>query len=590
MKLRFKFLLLLLPVLLLPSFVRAEERTLTGEWKKIEAGTSIISLEKKGEFIEQLEAKIKALTDASTEDGTVYDYSYSVKREYEEGTKSYFPVYVERQFLTIEEAEEYYENLELKGKTNPKYTEVFSDEFELVCEGDCTEEIPSDYVCKINPTEYKTVEKTFNSEEEIEEYDETLEGYKFVDKSVTPVTTYEDHSLSGKYDEEESAEEAIDEFIELYGDGVVSSIDYLRDSSKDVGPTSTEGTTKYYNELEAQAAKDALDAEAFDGERTTSIRKETGTKTVTSDIGISAQFNTLDAAEAALVELEDAGYTILDRDNVIVKHDAISSTMIKKENPDHEFEIDDRDYVTYDVPGDSDFIVLKQGDALHWGGRIVVWTPTPLADTSLFLDAFAANPDPSININVITIKYISGYGDFNIKNTNMFWNNWGTSYVFAYDTSANQITMTCKEDKISHINYGTFASSEYYTISGQMTIEEVADVWYVDKVELLYGYSYYVEASVRVYTTTYDVKYNYERKTMECSDPKYGLSFEIENITYKNYVEIEWFIGSQFLGSGDTTPPDTGLFVETESYTKYFMMSFIGIFALFKSRKYIFNK
>jgi len=581
MKLRFKFLLLLLPVLLLPSFVKAEERTLTGEWKKIEAGTSIISLEKKGDFIEQLEAKIKALTDASTEDGTVFDYSYRVIREYQEENKSYIPVNVENQFLTIEDAKEYYNNLEVKGKTNPKYTEVFSDEFELVCEGDCEEEIPSDYVCKINPTEYKTVEKTFNSETEMEEYDETLEGYKFIDKEVTPEENSVTYTFEGTYNTKKAAKKAIKAFEELYGEKSSYSIDYLRDESKDEGPTTTLGTTKYYTLAEAEAAKNALDAETFDGERTVTIRKESETTTTTYDIGVTGEFDTYDEAEDELEKLEAEGYTILDRDNVIVKHEATSSTMYKVENP-----AESEGNAIFTVSGNTDFIVLKQGNGKK--DAIVVWTPTPLSDTSLFLNSFDESVDPSIEIDKVTIHYISGYTTFNLKT--LAGKEWGESYTFSYDSSTNIISMTCEKEKISHIDYGTFGKSEYYTISGQMTKEEIVEVWYVDKVELLYGYSYYAKASITITTVVYNVVYNYERKTMECSDPKYGLSYEVENITYKNYIEIEWFVGSQFLGSGDPTPPNTGLFVETESYTKYFMVSFIGLFALFRSRKYIFNK
>ena len=222
MNLQCKFLLLLIPLLLLPGVVKAEDKTLTGEWKEIESGISTVKLEEKGEFIAQLEEKIKALTLAPHEEGTVFDYSYSIMQEYQEETKSYSKVDVDKTFSTLDEAKQYYEDLEVEGKTNPKYTELFSDEFELVCDSDCEKEIPSDYVCEVNETEYKTVEKTFETKEEMDAYEpETIEGFKYVgmedksEKFCTPV--YLKDLYKTVYDNKQDAETALNEFISKYG-------------------------------------------------------------------------------------------------------------------------------------------------------------------------------------------------------------------------------------------------------------------------------------------------------------------------------------------------------------------------------------
>lgn len=586
MKLKCKFLLLLMPLLLLPGFVKAEEKTLTGEWKEIESGTSTVKLEEKGEFITQLEDKIKALTLAPHEEGTVFDYSYSIVKEYQEETRNYSKVEVNKLFSTKEDAEEYYNGLEVEGKTNPRYRELFSEEFEVVCEEDCEKEITGDNVCTINETEYKTVEKTFSTMEEAEEYDATLEGYKLVSENVTPETTTITYTLEDKFDSKKEAKKAIKDFEELYGEKSSYTVDYLRDTSKDEGPTTIVGTTKYYSLAEAEAAKAAIEATPFDGDRTVTIRKKSETETVTYslEVVVTETFATEAEAEAKLVELEGMGYTILDRDNAIVEHTGDDSTLVKMDKPTFQTCLPRKKcdkLNTYVIPGNSDFVIIKQGH-----DNIVVWTPTALVDQSEFYDAFNANPDPSIDLDDVNVIFRSGYGSFDLSYLGHDWDN---NYTFTYDTANSSIVVTCRDDKISHLDYGTFGSDTYYTLEGSITKEETKDVWYVDVTTLLYGYSYYVKASITISTTVYNAVYEYERKTMNCSDPSYALDYEIEEVTRTNYLVMNWFVGSQDLGTGSTEPPETGI-EPTKVYYNEVIVSLLGLGVLYKNRKKILKK
>lgn len=594
MKLRFKFLLLLLPFLLLPSFVKAEEKTLTGEWKKIEAGTSIINSEKKNEFIEQLEAKIKALTDTSTEDGTVYDYAYRIVREYQEESKTYNTIEVSKLFTTKAEAEEYYKASEVSGKMNPKYRELFSDEFEVVCEENCEKEIQKDYVCKINPTEYNKVEKTFNSREEMIQYQpEVIEGFKYVGmvdnsgKSCAPV--YLKDVYKTIYDNKQAAEDALNEFISIYGGEYVE-------------PKQIENAPVYYDSRLYKIEKNIdkaielvqvdLDNHIYNGNSFNgygSVEKISTTYTYEHKLNVLdylVEENKFLTEQAALNKIQEIinglpeKYTFLKDLTEVTQYvdfdGSIVGDVFKEESGESGM-------FTKTLSGTDNFMVIKQASTY-----LVVWTPTKLSldDENKFIADLDVK-EPSLHVgnyartNII-FKY--GYGTLNLSSLGPQW----TSYTFSYNIDTNETTFTCENNKISHLLYGKLGGSSYWKIGGKIKVSEQLPAWYY-KVTIV-TYSYEIGATGEECKDVYKADYNYERKTMTCSDPSYALSYEVEKITYKNYMEIEWFVGSQFLGSGGTTPPNTNLYVETTSYTKYFMISFVGLLILLKTRKYIFNK
>lgn len=185
MKVKSRILLFVTMLLLLPSITNAEEKTLTGTWKEIESGVAKVKIEEKGNFINQLEDKIKALTLAPHEEGTVFDYSYKVEKEYYEESKNYSTVNLDNLFATKEDAESYYNDLDVEGKMNPKISTIYSEEGEdIFCETDCKDEIKTDYVCRVTPVDYKEVEKTFTSIEALNSYiPEDIAGYTFVSQS-----------------------------------------------------------------------------------------------------------------------------------------------------------------------------------------------------------------------------------------------------------------------------------------------------------------------------------------------------------------------------------------------------------------------
>lgn len=147
--------------------------------------------------------------------------------------------------------------------------------------------------------------------------------------------------------------------------------------------------------------------------------------------------------------------------------------------------------------------------------------------------------------------------------------------------------MTCNRDQISHIVYGIMCAETKYSLSGKMT----KPLWYVDVNVLTYGYSYNAKASGTAYDTNYKItlKYKNNNNKMNCLIPSYKLSYDIETINRTNYLEISWFVGSQFLGAGGTTPPETGI-VYDQSYLKDFMLCFMGLLILVRSKKRLFNK
>lgn len=586
MNLKCKLLLFMISLLLLPSFVKAEEKALAGDWTEIESGLSIVVKEEKGEFLEQLEEKIKALTLAPHEEGMVFDYSYSIESEYEQASTTYSKVNVDELFKTKIEAEEYYNNLDVEEKTNPKYKEVFSDEFEVVCDSDCENEIPSDYVCTINEIEYKTVEKTFETEAEMNAYDSKLEGYKLVSTNVTPVTTTVTHKFSGKYDTRELAEQAIADFEALYGVTSISSISYSRDTSKDVGPTAVTGTTKYYSESAALLAKAAVEGVFADKEVTATVRgpiQETEETTYKIEDIVTATFPTSAAAQAKLVELEGQGYTITSYD--IKKHTIAGTGIVTTAT-----KIDSNNE-SYQIDSSNNYILLKQASSV-----VVVWTPIQLSAAAQenfkssykALNEYVHYFDGSTKGD-INIEFIHGYGDKDLSylNTNPG-SSWGT-YTFELSTDKTKIILYNLSMSLSHIVYGvTNFDTEYYTLTGTMKKTITKDVWYVDTTTLLYGFSYYANATITLTNTKYDVAYNYERKTMSCVDPSYALSYEVKHVETTNYLLIKWFVGSKVFGVGNTTPPNTSVEFNEPNYSNIVLPS-LALIVLYR-KKYVYKK
>ena len=565
------FLAALLVCLALPNGVDALEKNYCTVF---ENGTQVVDADKVDEFEKYLKEKVYNLNNGSGILGD-YRYSYIVNVKTDEVTlkTDVETITVSDKFDTEEEAIDYYNGIILDkpfetGEYKLSTVEVPRTETvksgSTICNGlECLEEI-SNLNSQLGPNQklfynvtIKDVEGTestkvtykdnngvvyFGTMEEAKEfadkYTPTLDGHKFVKNEVlskvsTTETskTYEEIYGNNVFDTETDAVSALDKFKNEYN-VTSSNIETVRDNSED---KTSSGSETFNTEAEADKwiQENAIDSTLGElkANKTTSKEKyDEGT--------IEGEYSSREDAEAAIDALKAQGY--------IVEGSIISEVPggITGEVEEKVYKNEDNvDSYTFGIG--TDYVVIKQAS-----GAIAVWTKEELTSQqqALFIESYRENAGDNSSENASTVKFISGFGTFDLSELG---NGWGTSYTFS--EKDNNVVLSASKDKISHVMYGTLVrENTKYVLSGTKYKEK--DVYKVDWTKVTYGFDYKLNASALVNekVTKYMVVSIFNKLEKEATleyridetffDKKIELSYEKYIPVVKEIAYIDWII------------------------------------------------
>ena len=593
------FLAALLVCLALPNGVDALEKNYCTVF---ENGTQVVDADKVDEFEKYLKEKVYNLNNGS---GILGDYRYSyimnVKTDEVTLKTDVETITVSDKFDTEEEAIDYYNGIILdkpfeKGEYKLSTVDVPRTETvksgSTVCEGlECLEEI-SNLNSQLGPNQklfynviIKDVEGTestkvtykdnngvvyFDTKEEGQEfadkYTPTLEGHKFVKNRVlskvsTTETskTYEEIYGNNVFDTETDALSALDKFKNEYN--VTSSdIETVRDNSED---KTSSGSETFNTEAEAdkwiqENAIDSTLGELKPNITTSKVKYDEGT--------IEGEYSSREDAQKAIDALKAQGY-IVEGSSISEVPGSITGEVEEKVYKNE----DNVDSYTFGIG--TDYVVIKQAS-----GAIAVWTKEELTSQqqALFIESYRENAGDNSSENASTVKFISGFGTFDLSELG---NGWGTSYTFS--EKDNNVVLSASKDKISHVMYGTLVrENTKYVLSGTKYKEK--DVYKVDWTKVTYGFDYKLNASALVNekVTKYMVVSIFNKLEKEATleyridetffDKKIELSYEKYIPVVKEIAYIDWVINRcEYQGSNDNNTDnndDNNIVVTSRDY------------------------
>lgn len=565
-------------------------------------------------FEDELRQRVLELNEKNSQ-GYLIRYTYSYKLDVVSTTTNIEKdkkeiIEVQELFVSQKDAINYFDRVEIespyvKGEyfisstTTPKIIE--GEVKEIKCESlDCKKELEelekslkdnqtlnkkieikdvlTDEIIKVDYKENNEV-KYFDTEAEAKLFTSTyipeLSGYKFIENEVSSeiitiptLKTYLELKGKDTYDTETEANSLLAEFKVEYPNATGSVKKIANGSSSENGTLPSEFTTESDAQNKAEEITKDTDIEKV----VASVRA--GTKK-TEEENISGEYSTKDQAEAAINELKNAGYIV----NASINE--VSNGITGNVENGTKYDSSSR----YELPIDkTNFVLIKQGS-----GHYAVWTEYELTDTekNTFVATYNSVNSGSSKFDGSTtgiskedITWIYGFESHNLS---YIGSNWGT-YTFTKD--GNNIVLTCKADKVSHIIAGYATPKVKYILTGTKYKEE--KVWYVDYTKTTYSFLYKIEASAIIDEkfTKYKVVSNFEKLGKEAT-LIYSIDTTIEEINYKlsyeKYIPIvseisklDWTIyqcSYPYGGDVEELPPQTG--VETNLYINYLLMIII---------------
>ena len=222
---------------------------------------------------------------------------------------------------------------------------------------------------------------------------------------------------------------------------------------------------------------------------------------------ITKSFNTKEDANKYLESLEKEGYTlsnitkeeITKTETVKVPTENVIVNSSNKLNSNNSYEVK------------ANYLMIKQAS-----GKVVIWTKNALTEkeqSSFKSSWFKGNYDASVTED-FNIYFIHGEG---LKDLSYLGKQWGT-----YNITENNgiIKMTCNKDRISHLNYGSFAKE------------------YKDEEKLVTKYQVTGIKTMNTYQKEYEVNYQKTEKIYR-EETTYGALVEKETFQRdKNYQVI----------------------------------------------------
>lgn len=463
---------------------------------------------------------------------------------------------INEKFSTKEEAEAYVESLKNKGyavagiKIVPKTTTIVQKE-----------------------------EKTSVSMDELKEYVANLEkeGYIIKAKYSQVGTTIIDTQITNINKDFASLEEANaykNKLEQDYDEVNVSITDtsYTNNVSGSVNQTfnTKEEAEEYLNNLKEEYT--VTNASITENKKEISRTEEETIKNI---------FDTKEDAEAYKKVLEQKGYTILNskiNENVVEGTGAVLTVNKTDRNS------------PFILAEPNNYIMIKQGS-----GSVAVWTKEALSDAEkeIFKESyFIANDVDGSTTSVSRFEFINGFGSFDLS---YIGSNWGV-YTFADN---NGVTLTFNESKVSHINYGTYDSSNInyeleatltkityeksYTVTANTSKEEfiarynvkgsvlknaLAPLYKVsiEKIKEIVEYEVNGEITKDIYKDVYTLNYESTEKIIN-TKVKYTQNYSVKetNIDKKylasglGYLYIMGYVGGSDYEPSNTMVPKTGI-------------------------------
>lgn len=531
-----------------------------------EKGNKIIDVTNNTDLINDFENDLKQrVFDLNENNGKgvlvnyMYNYKMNVERKTSEEKTEVKTILVDNKFISKEDAKNYFDSIVsvlpyVKGSYTISPLDVSRIENvkgeDIVCKSvDCHDEINKlkealkdnqklhyNIVVSENAgskklqVDYKENNeiKYFDTKESAESFANSYipvkEGFKFVNNEYVEVPfkievmkTYAQLKGNDVFDTKEEALEKLEEFQDEYNT-TNGKVDPIRVSSKDKIET---GSISFdtQEEVDKWIFNNKIDSTL--GKLVTNV---TSTKEKYDESDIYFEFDSLEEAEAKIIELKNNGYNL--NSNIT----NISGGMTGEVLTGEKYDSNNR----YEF-ANTNFVLIKQGS-----GHYAVWTKEQLTEEEkdLFVSSYnKVNSGDSkfdgstTNISKSDISWIYGYGSFDLS---YIANNWGT-YIF--EKNGNNIVLTCDKKKVSHVIKGyAKEESSKYVLSGTKYKEK--DVYKLDYSKILYGFSYKINASALVeeITTKYKVVSNFIelKKTalLEYSidttiiDKMYELSYE----------------------------------------------------------------
>ena len=585
--------IIFLSLIFIPTNVLALDKTYCEVYDK---GSNEILKSELEEFENKLNDKVFDLNESfGIGKLVVYKYYLDKKVEFieEKVETNKETIKVDELFRTKEEAENYYENLEVEMPFVLKNPIISEKEIEQIEKGDsitikcktkdCKEEIENieqnlednqKLNKKINviTIDGEMLEITYKENGEIkyfntiedatkfsDEYKPTLEKYRF-DKNeviedkytVIEKKTFKELNNNNIFNTLEEAQNALDSFKEKYINVEDEKITKNRNTNKDiVEKDSIIFDTK--EEYESWINNNQLTEE--NGKLEYEINEK---ETTTEKIVGPFEYLDKESSDNKKIELEKDGYVV----NIETEKKLVLTGKINT------FNKVDQSKDRYEISIDNDYFVIKQG-----ADKVVVWTKEELDNTKKteFLNTLIEN-DNSIKVSKIEdIIWITGEQTFDLT---QYGNNMGKYTVTITDEN---IIMTCDKEKISHFDYGTLEKTEKivkYIVSGKKDINITS--YELSYVKTIYGFDYEVYAIANVDKDAiryYIISQFFEQKQIE--ELTYSIDTINKYITYElsydkyeiNKIEkakIDWNIikCNYYIGNGVADypqPPATGM-------------------------------
>ena len=503
-----------------PIVVNAEENSIVSEAEIKEKTRTSTVFKTRQEAETWLKEKIKTI-------GALYEITDTNIYVYEDKISEQHVFVVKEEFEEKKELDKYIEDLNKKGYDNSNLVVT-----ELKTVNKYTEKV--------------TVDKTFNSLEELNEYKNTLEGKTNLELNISDVSgDWVESSEKKVCDISKTSKEELDSYIEYVKktikecetENLLYSVRVEESVVENMIPTqvSEQSFSETFNSLEE--AKEFIlqkQEEVKEDKDNTYEFSEVIERTETVVIEnseINEVFNTKEDADAYISQLELEGYKLSNIE--IIDESKYEEKVYEtgKINFNSSSKLDSSSH--YEVSGN--YIIIKQAS-----GNVCVWTAGNLTEIQKesFKNTYLENNyDPSIS-NDTNFVFISGVGEFDLS---YIASNWG---VYTINYSDGIITMECSSDKISHLNYGYYEKEkteesehiESYRVTGNKSKEETRIVYDLNYSKKTQEYEKITSYQANIYVTSKEKKTGYRLtgaydETKENINTGYSLNGEAYLIT-----------------------------------------------------------
>ena len=510
---------------------------------------------------------------------------------------------------------------ELVENSDKYYTEEEAEEASKELTEDTHDYIVSVTIEKSNEFDYTETEfinKTFDTEEEAQNYIDSLEnlGYTITNKEIIPVIESYQESLNETYDTEEEAQQAIEEFINKYGeDNTTSSVTKQSNTEKNTTTNTQKGPYETIEEAEIEKSKveEENDTHKVVGEITTT------TTTKTEEESVEKIFDSELEALNYINELESQGYnteniktelisyeesTWSNEEGVVVNPGSPSTTSF---NYGHIDIAVINEFTKIETTGETSTVTgtLVVSSVKINGRRITMTGPAKDPNTGKY--EYASRQRYNLNVTESSLIEITGTVTFTEN---------GTTKTLPYSVEGyltddqnicggrgNTKGYDLLFESVTIINSRVVIDTNIinqYKVTGNITKEISNTTYYLNIEETTKGYDYIANATADLNRITdYELNANKlmdiykDLYTLNVEKTTKGYDYEVEGTgenTYYNVIsqyvrttDIEWLIESIQYGMGgdeevEVLPPQTGVEDNIVTSIAYIILLIAAIF------------